>query len=231
MSDPIIISFDGNIGSGKSSVVKYFEQNFANYCKQNNKELKICFLEEPVSQWESIKDKDDGKNVLEKFYEDNSTYSFSFQMMAYISRLALFKKAISENYDIIFTERSMFTDRNVFAKMLYDSGKMKSIDFQIYNKWFNEFVDIIKNLKTIYIRTSPSICNDRILKRSRLGENIPIEYLQDCHYYHETWLSNPEHMESGNVLVINGNEETNTSLFIENNYYDSIIKKVYCFIY
>ena len=37
------------------------------------------------------------------------------------------------------------------------------------------------------------------------GENIPIEYLQDCHYYHEIWLSDPKYMEEGNVLVIGSN--------------------------
>ena len=33
MKDPIIISFDGNIGSGKSSVMRYFEKNFQDFCK------------------------------------------------------------------------------------------------------------------------------------------------------------------------------------------------------
>lgn len=230
-SYPIIISFDGNIGSGKSSVVKYFEKNFENYSKSKNKNLKICFLQEPVTEWESIKDIDDERNIIEKFYEDNYSYSFSFQIMAYITRLSQFKKAINENYDIIFTERSMFTDKNVFAKMLYNSKKMRSIDYQIYNKWFNEFVDIIKNIKTIYIRTSPEICKFRINKRGRQGENIPFEYLQDCHYYHEIWLNNLEKIEEGNVLIINGNIETNTSLFIENKYYDNIISSVFNFMF
>ena len=45
--------------------------------------------------------------------------------MAYISRLTLIRQALRENYDIIFTERSIYTDRNVFAKMLYDSGKIE----------------------------------------------------------------------------------------------------------
>ena len=45
-------------------------------------------------------------------------------MMAYISRLAQLKKIIKEHpWSIIITERSIFTDRNVFAKMLYDNKK------------------------------------------------------------------------------------------------------------
>jgi deoxyadenosine/deoxycytidine kinase len=137
---------------------------------------------------------------------------------------------LKENYDIIFTERSIYTDKNVFAQMLYDFKKMTNIEFLIYSKWFNEFSDIIENIKTVYIRTLPEICEKRVLKRARPGENIPLDYLKDCHYYHDIWLHNPGQIESGNVLVINGNEETNTSLFIENKYYDELMEKVFKFM-
>jgi len=229
-SSPIIVSFDGNIGSGKSSIVKYFENNFEQFMKKNGKPLKICFLQEPVQIWESIIDKDDNKNVIQKFYENNKAYAFTFQMMAYISRLAIFRKALTEDYDIIFTERSMFTDKNVFAKMLYDEKKLNHIEWQVYMKWFDEFSNIIKNIKTVYIRTTPEICDYRVKKRDREGENIPLEYLQNCHHYHDIWLNSLDHIENGNVLIINGNEDTNTSIFIENIFYDEIIEKVARFI-
>ena len=137
---PIIISIDGNIGSGKSSIVKYLENNFASLCKINKKDLKICFLQEPVDEWESIIDIDN-ENIITKFYKNNEKYAFPFQMMAYITRLSLFKAAIAENFDIIFTERSMLTDKNIFTKMLFDSEKMNLIEYQIYNIWFNEFAE------------------------------------------------------------------------------------------
>jgi deoxyadenosine/deoxycytidine kinase len=226
---PIIISFDGNIGSGKSSVVRYFEKNFAKYCNMKTYHYNICFLQEPVSIWESIKD-ENGKNAIEKFYENNERYSFAFQMMAYISRLSLFREALTKNYDIIITERSMYTDKNVFAKMLHDNKKMDNIEYQIYLKWFDEFTETIKDLKTIYIRTNPEICDMRVKKRNRLGEIIPLEYLKNCHHYHDVWLNNPEKLEEGSVLIINGNEETNTSQFIENNFYDEIMEKVFNYI-
>tara|TARA_Y100001970_G_C14240787_1_gene864792 strand:- start:1994 stop:2698 length:705 start_codon:yes stop_codon:yes gene_type:complete len=227
---PIIISFDGNIGSGKSSVVKYFEKNFEKFCNLKTYNYKICFLQEPVSTWESIIDKDDNKNIIEKFYADNKKYGFAFQMMAYISRLSLFKKALEKNYDIIITERSIFTDKNVFAKMLYDTKMIDNIEFQIYNKWFDEFSDIIKKIKTVYIRTTPEISEKRINNRSRAGENISLDYIKNCHYYHEIWLNTPDNIEKGNTLIINGNEETNTSLFINNNYYDNVMEKVFNFM-
>ena len=245
---PIVVSIDGNIGSGKSTILHYIEQNFGNYCKSLNNNLKICFLQEPVSIWESIIDKSDGKNVIEKFYENNEKYAFAFQMMAYISRLSIFQKALTENYDIIFTERSVYTDRNVFAKMLHKSGKMNEIEHQIYNKWFDEFSKSLENIKIIYIRTSPETCEKRVKKRNRVGEDIPIEYLHECNYYHESWLNNTKNTENTensentvkatsnkssfekNILVINGNEETNTNIFIKNTYYDDILEKIYNFV-
>lgn len=227
---PIIISFDGNIGSGKSSVMKYFEKYFEKYCNLKTYHYKVCFLQEPVSVWENIIDKNDGKNVIEKFYENNEKYGFAFQMMAYISRLSLLKEALNKNYDIIFTERSVFTDRNVFAKMLYDSKKINEIEYQIYNKWFDEFSNTIKKNKTVYIRTTPHTSERRIKKRARTGENISLEYLQNCHYYHDIWLYSSGLLETGNVLIIDGNEETNTSQFIQNNYFDKIMEKVFNFM-
>ena len=55
-------------------------------------------------------------------------------MTAYISRLANLKKVIkkSKEGDIIITERSVFSDYNVFAKMLYDTGKINEIELRLW---------------------------------------------------------------------------------------------------
>ena len=210
--------------------MRYFEKNFAKFCASKDYTCKICFLQEPVSTWESIKD-EHGKSIIQNFYEDNERYSFAFQMMAYISRLSILNEALKENYDVIITERSIYTDKNVFAKSLYDAKKMNIIEYQIYSMWFNEFSEIIKTIKMVYIRTCPEICAMRVKTRARLGETIPLEYLKDCHHYHEVWLNNPLKIEDGSVLVINGNEETNTSQFIENTFYDEVMRKVYDFVF
>lgn len=224
---PIILSFDGNIGSGKSTIVKYLEINFENYYKSKkpNDNIKICFIQEPVSEWERIIDQKTNKNIIECFYSNNEKYSFAFQMMAYISRLSLFNKALKQNYDIIITERSLFTDKNIFAKMLYDTNKMNHIEYQIYLKWFDEFTESFKNMKIIYIKTNPEICFERIVERNRKGENISLIYLNNCHLYHELWLNN---INNENILVINGDIKLNKNNNFE--YYNSIMEKVYNFI-
>jgi deoxyadenosine/deoxycytidine kinase len=111
-------------------------------------------------------------------------------MMAYISRLSLFKKALQNNtYDYIIMERSLFTDRSVFCKMLYDDNLIEKIEYTIYNFWFNEF-NITEDIIYVYLKCDPWRANDRVIHRNRKGEIIPIEFLVKCNIYHETWLKN-----------------------------------------
>ena len=110
-------------------------------------------------------------------------------MMAYISRLASLRRAVKDGYDIIFTERCVYTDRNVFAKMLYDDGKIREIDYQIYNMWFDEFINDFNQFNYIYIKTDYNVADCRVKKRARKGEEIPVEYLKKCNEYHDQWLN------------------------------------------
>jgi len=173
-----VLSIEGNIGSGKSTIIEFLKEKYKDSSD-------FIFLPEPVDQWEQIKDKDNN-TILSKFYNDQKKYSFAFQMMAYISRLELLRKAIQENPSkIIITERSLFTDKFVFAQMLYDDHKMEEIEYQIYNKWFYSFIDLAPLHKLIYLKTDPEISFKRIIKRNRDGENgIPFDYIKNCHLYH-----------------------------------------------
>jgi deoxyadenosine/deoxycytidine kinase len=220
-----LISIEGNIGSGKSTLLENLKKHF-------KKNVNIVFLKEPVDEWSKIKD-ENGITILEKFYENQEKYSFSFQMMAYISRLKLLKETVQEltksikkitqqiivNYEndeetylavptyIIITERSLFTDKMVFAKMLYDTGKIEHINYQIYLNWFNTFADDFIVNKVVYVRTDPEICYQRIDTRHRDGEdNIPIDYLKSCSQYHENMLNkNLPECVCNDQLVLDGN--------------------------
>ena len=145
-----LISFEGNIGSGKSTFIKKLQSYYSN--ENNDKRKRICFLPEPVNIWNTIID-NNGKTILENFYSNPEKYAFSFQMMAYISRLSLLHDALKESYDIIFTERCIFTDKNIFAKMLYNKGHINKIEYKIYNMWFDQFIDTIPRIE-LYIHTN-----------------------------------------------------------------------------
>jgi deoxyadenosine/deoxycytidine kinase len=205
----MLISIEGYIGSGKSTLLDKLKEND----DFNNK--KIIFLQEPVKEWESIQNID-GSNMLTLYYNNPTKYAFSFQMMAYISRLSDIKKAIIENPDsIIISERCLDTDRYVFAKMLYDSNNLEDVEYQIYLKWFDHFSDIVKMEKTIYLKTDPYICFERIAQRNRDGEsNISLEYLSSCHNYHEAMI-NKIRLDN-NILIINSNNNINEDNNLDN---------------
>ena len=68
---PIIVSFDGNIGSGKSSIIRYFEKNFEKFCNVKGDPCKICFLEEPVDIWDLEKKSNEGNTNTLSESEDS----------------------------------------------------------------------------------------------------------------------------------------------------------------
>ena len=190
-----IISIEGNIGSGKSTLMIELKKSFENTPN-------VVFLQEPVDEWNTIRD-EKGRTMIEKFYADQTKYSFSFQMMAYISRLATIRKEIHNNPNCVFiSERCLHTDKYVFAKMLFDDNKIESVDYQIYNKWFDTFIEDFEITNLVYIKTTPEVCLERIAKRARHGEsNIPIEYLESCGAYHDSMM----HEMKCDVDVLDGN--------------------------
>ena len=199
------ISIEGNIGSGKSTLLANLRQHF----KDNDN---VIFLKEPVDEWAKIKDIN-GTTILEKFYADQEKYSFSFQMMAYVSRIKVLRDTLKEKNKtenkncIIITERSLYTDKMVFAKMLYDNGKIEAVNYQIYLNWFDTFSGEFPVHKVIYVKADPEKCYQRIAKRSREGEeNIPLEYLTSCSLYHDNMLDKiTDTCVCNEQLILDGN--------------------------
>jgi len=184
VSRPIIISIEGNIGAGKTTIIDKLQEHM-----KNNKD--VLFLREPVDIWESIKDPASGDNILQKFYADSSKYAFPFQVMAYATRLSLIREAIRKNPDskAIICERSLDADKNIFAQMLFDYGAMEDIHFQIYKHFYHEYSNEFKLDGIVYIDAVAEKCHERVAKRSRDGESdIGLEYLQKCKHYHDKWL-------------------------------------------
>jgi len=210
----LIISIDGNIGSGKSTALKFLKDKN----KNNNN---IIFLQEPIDIWNEIKY--EGKTILEKFYENQEKYAFPFQMMAFITRYNILLNTIKKNPDaIIITERSLYTDKYVFAKMLFESTQMNNFEYQIYNKWFDTFIQNLPEHKYIYFYSSPSVCYDRIAKRSRVGEDlISLSYLENCNVYHDDMFKELEPSLKINLDEYDLNENT----------YDDMINIIEDFIF
>ena len=221
MTEVQIYTIEGNIGSGKSTLLEFLKDELT------ISNQKIIYMKEPVDEWEEIKDSA-GNTMLQKFYENQEKYSFPFQMMAYISRLNLMKETIEQNPNsIIISERSLYTDKYVFAKMLYETDKIEDVNYQIYCKWFDTFVKDYPISGIIYVKTDPEICYDRVAKRSRVGESsIPLDYLVSCDKYHDDMMDIEKQVMSKNQLVLDGNVD----IFYRKDTLNDWIKRVKEFI-
>ena len=209
MNHPIVLSLEGNIGAGKSTILNALE-------RQLGKDSGWLFLKEPVHIWETIKDKD-GKSILCKFYENPSKYAFSFQVMAFITRYQELKRLLKENPDCkgIICERSLEADKNIFAKMLHEDGVMDSMHYSIYDRYFQEYEGNYQLTGIVHIDATPETCFTRVKHRSRNGENnISFDYLQKCHNYHEKWIN--DNKDCLNVLTLDGNPTMSEQLKKDN---------------
>lgn len=178
----MLISIEGNIGTGKTTLMRYIKDLYRDNCK-------IIFIEEPVDLWLQLKSSD-GENILEKFYKDKSRWSYSFQMHAFITRSQAILK--QDQNKVIIIERSVLTDRNVFAKLLSETDNISDMEWKLYDEWFNwltvKFNEILPELY-VYIRADADTSYQRMLKRDRKEEcAVGLDYIKQVNQKHDDWL-------------------------------------------
>jgi len=146
---------EGNIGAGKSTLVKCLAQKYT------------CF-EEPVKEW----------HLLENFYKDMDIFALPFQYQVLLTQFKQLKEINKFNdSQVCFMERCPWTSRNVFFKMLLDQNILTYDDLKFYDKLYNNTPQNIK--KMFFLMIDPKKCKERILKRNRFEErNIELSYLE-----------------------------------------------------
>jgi deoxyadenosine/deoxycytidine kinase len=197
--DNIVISIEGNIGVGKSTFTQKFQELNLN---------DIHFISEPVNIWLNLKD-NNNNNFLDLFYKDKQRWGYTFQNLAYITRMTdVIEKLYTSKKKVIITDRSIGTDKNVFGKMLHDDNYIDDLEWNIYNYWNGFFDKYIKHSETqnvIYLQCSPEVAMERIKKRGRVEEqNIEFDYIKKLSEYHDKWLLETKNV---NVLILDCNKE------------------------
>jgi thymidine kinase len=172
---PLTVSIEGNIGSGKSSVVEQLAQLNPEH----------GYVPEQVNLWST----EFGNRLLERFYQNPLRYSFEIQ-----------NKVCQAFYDahLIFPNRGELIrvmERSVraglhFSRVLRQRGYLTYDQFRIIDRWIEIITASVPMPNfTIYLRTSPATCMDRIQSRARPGEDkITMDYLVDLHDEHDFWL-------------------------------------------
>ena len=192
-----MISIEGTLAVGKTSIMDLLKDEI---------EHDADFIYEPIEEWHAIKG-NDGLDLLQTFYNDKKRWSYTFQNIAYITRMNhIIDKITNSNKQYIILDRSLAADLNTFAKMLHDDGFIDSLEWSAYGKWnkfFNTHYGHLVEHKIIYLRSEPSVAYERMRSRNRDAEkNVPLSYLELVHKYHDNWLFN-----TSNVLVIDANRD------------------------
>ena len=174
----IVVSIEGNIGVGKSTLI--------NYLKSNNIIKNASYVSEPVNTW-------DTSNILSQYYNDKKRWGFTFQHFVYITRIIDTIKTLQSNKPIIILDRSLTADKNVFELMLYENKIINRMEHSIYTMWcdfYEQYIDSKYEHKTIYLKCDPVIAHKRIQARGRPSElSINIADLTKLNDYHERMIS------------------------------------------
>jgi deoxyadenosine/deoxycytidine kinase len=177
----VYITISGNIGTGKTTVLKRLEA----LLDKNSFDI----ISEPVDAWRNIRD-ETGKNPLQYFYDDPKKYAFNFQVLAFITRLNQIQ-AVAQNGRHIISERSLEEDRHVFARKLNVGGLISNIEYRTYCMWYE--TQAVKPHLVFYLDTPPAVCLERLKERDRKEEKcVGPEYLKSLdNFYNEWCLTTP----------------------------------------
>ncbi len=114
----VTISIEGNIASGKSTVVTKLSQ------------LKFATtILEPLPFWQAVGS--DKVNLLQLFYQDTTRWLAAFQSYVTLTFMREYKRAITTPFKIV--ERSLWSADVFLRKGLLD-GKILEVDYALINQ-------------------------------------------------------------------------------------------------
>ena len=162
-----IFSIEGNIGSGKSTVIHHLQRLYGD---------QVILVEEPVKDWQNL----EGENLLDKKNKGLNRWGYSFEAYVLITKMNELTKVAFQDKKIILIERCMLTDK-VFFDLNVENGLSNPMEEAMFKNLY-EFLS--KNVYPklsgiIYLDTPVDECIHRMILRGRKEEkSITKEYLQ-----------------------------------------------------
>ena len=152
-----IISIEGGIGVGKSTVMSHLRTTMPD----------LFFIDEPVDLWEEA-------GLLDAMY-DGSIPPGTFQIAALATRMAPLLKAVREGHRVIVTERCPWSDLEVFTKANLPEG---SVELTAYIMAYNALMTAMPprvTLWNIYLTANVDTLVERMETRNRPAERTACE--------------------------------------------------------
>ena len=164
----IVIS--GNIGAGKTSLAQIISEDlgFSVYFEDFHSNL-----------------------FLKDYYQDMKRWAFATQINFLTLRYEQIVHHILLSKIPAVLDRSIYEDREVFARALYEDGLMTKEEWTVYDKLYNLMVTHLPTPNLlIYLEKSVDELLRNIKKRGRDFEKIPREYLESLDKRYKDFYAN-----------------------------------------
>ena len=186
-----VIFINGNIGSGKETILRYLQEVLT------NGNIKAKTILEPVELWRE-------SGFLKRLY--NGEY-LEFQKYAISTRIDTINAKYQEATDcqLVLIETNPFVDFHVYSRIVLENI------YEYFEHWKSETQRLLFDFKkcdNLSIDVPPEVCLRRIEKRGRSEEKtVSLTYLQNLYYEHQilNQMINP-HVISNDGNIYNNNE-------------------------
>ncbi len=180
---PLFIAVAGNIGAGKSSLARLLGERFA---------------------WRPYFESVDDNPYLADFYADMERWSFHLQIYFLANRFKCHKEIV-ESSESVIQDRSIYEDAEIFARNLYDIGKMTERDYTNYVSLFHVMMEYLKPPDLmIYLKANVDTLMRQIARRGRAFEQgIQRSYLEQLNRLYSDWI---ESYRLGPLLIVESDD-------------------------
>ena len=164
------VIIEGNIGSGKSTALRGLATALP-----DNASVHV----ESVAEW---------GDMLHLFYENPTQWALPFSLKVLLSHHAYRIPPPPDHIQVL--ERCPLSCRHVFTQLLFNDGTMPQHHWDLYRQFSDElgFEPTSQDL-IIYVDTPVDICLQRIVNRSRPGEDqLDIHYLKKLEFQYGNML-------------------------------------------
>ena len=174
---PLFFIVEGCIGSGKSTLLEQLKQVL------EREKLSVCVIQEPVDVWVE-------SGALQSFYSDMKSNAYAFQTFVYASRVMRVKEYVEKfkSIQVFLIERSVISDKYLFAKLLQESEHFTPVQTTMYDHWvfmWNHLLPFKAPTGFIYLAPSLDETIRRIQERNRNGESVSRSYQEQLQRKHE----------------------------------------------
>lgn len=158
----------GNMGVGKSTLVG-----------------KLA----PRLDWKAVFEPQEESPYLADFYQDMPRWALHSQLFFLGRRLRQHRELLASSQNVL-QDRCLYEDAEVFARNLYEQGKISERDWQVYWSIYEGVIQFVPPPDLlIYLQADLPTLRRRIRQRGRDYERqIPPEYLRGLQRLYEAWI-------------------------------------------